>query len=403
MAEDSFTETTGQSWFSRLVESIKGVLFGVLLFVVALPLLVWNEGRAVRTAKTLQEGASAVVSVPADRVDSGRAGKLVHMTGEATTTETLSDPEFGVALPAIKLQRRVEMYQWKEEKESHTRSKLGGGTETVTTYTYKQAWSPDLVDSSAFKKRDGHQNPSAMPVSSQSWTATKVTLGAFTLSEAQVGLLNRFQDLPVGEEAAAAVAPDLKEKAKLHSGGYYWGADPASPAIGDAKVSFQVVRPATVSIVARQMGDTFEAYQAQAGGSILLLEPGTVSADSMFKTAEESNTLITWVLRLVGFLVMFVGLSLVFKPFEIFVDVIPFLGTLLGAGIGLFAGMVAASLTLLTIAVSWLVYRPLIGIFLLLLAAGGMAGLIHLAKQRRAKRKLQKQQPQMPETPAAAA
>lgn len=397
MAEDSFTEITGQSWFSRLVESIKGVLFGILLFVVSFPLLFWNEGRAVRTAKSLQEGASTVVSVPADKVDPANEGKLVHMTGEATATETISDTEFGVSLPAIKLHRQVEMYQWREEKESHTRSKLGGGTETMTTYTYKQAWSPDLIDSSAFKKREGHENPGAMPVSSQSWTATKVTLGAFTVSEAQVGLLNKFQDLAVGEEAAAALSPDMKEKAKLRNGGYYLGADPTSPATGDARVSFQVVRPATVSLVARQIGDTFEAYQAKAGGTVLLLDYGTVSADSMFKTAEKGNAAITWVLRLAGFVVMAVGLTMVFRPFEVFVDVIPFLGALLGVGIGLFAWITAASLTLLTIAVSWLVYRPLLGILLLLLAGGGIAGLIHLGKQRRAKRKQQ-----MPEAPAAA-
>lgn len=398
MAEDSFTEVTEQSWFSRLFESIKSVLVGIVLFVAAFPLLFWNEGRAVRTAKSLAEGASAVVSVSADTVNAANEGKLVHMTGEATTAETLSDPEFGVSAPAIKLKRRVEMYQWEEQKKSESRTKLGGGKETVTTYTYRQAWSPSLIDSGSFKHPEGHENPRAMPVSSQSWTAKEVTLGAFTLAEAQVESLSKSEDFSIDEKAAAALPPDMKERAKLASGGYYLGGDPASPAIGDTKVTFQIVRPATVSIVARQIGSTFEAYQAKAGGSILLLDYGTLSADSMFKTAEESNVVITWILRAVGFLLMALGLFLVLRPIAVFADVLPILGSLLGMGIGLFVAVVAASLTVVTIAVSWLFFRPLLGITLLVLAGAGMAGLIHLGRQRRAKRKQQ-----MPAAPAPAA
>lgn len=385
MAEDkdSYTEVTEQSWFSRLLDSIKSVLFGIVLFLLAFPVLFWNEGRAVRTARSLEEGAGVVVSVSADRVDSANEGKLVHMTGEATTTETLSDPDFGVSSPAIRLERRVKMYQWQEEKKSESKTKLGGGTETVTTYTYNQTWSPLLIDSSSFKKRDGHQNPRAMPVESQSWTAKKVTLGAFTLSEALVGKLNKAEDLRAGEDAAAALPPAMKKRAKLDQGGYYLGEGSASPAIGDTKVAFQVVRPATVSIVARQIGNTFEEYRAKAGDSILLLTYGTVSSDSMFKAAEEANVFLAWFLRAAGFFMMALGLYLVFNPLVVFADVIPILGTFLGVGIAVFAGLVAAALSLVTIALGWLTYRPLLGITLLVLAGAAIAGLIHLARQRK--------------------
>jgi len=396
MPDNSYTEVTGQSWFSRIVESIKAVFFGLVLFVVAFPVLFWNEGRAVRTAKSLQEGAGAVVTVPADTVNAAHEGKLVHMMGEATTTETLSDPEFGVTLPAIKLDRRVEMFQWQEEKKSETRSKLGGGSETVTTYSYKQAWSPSLIDSSSFKQREGHDNPRAMPVSSEAWTAKKVTLGAFTLSGQQVASLNNLEDVTVEEKAAGELPPDTKQKTKFYNGGYYLGGDPASPAIGDARVTFQVVRPATVSIVARQIGSTFEPYQAAAGGTILLLTYGSASAGAMFKTEQQSNARVTWFLRLAGFLVMALGLFLVFRPLAVVGDVVPIFGSLLSAGIGLFVFVVALALTFVTVAVSWLFYRPLLGIALLLLAAGGMAGLIRLGRQRRAAR--QQEPPAQPAT-----
>ena len=88
---DSFSVVSSQSWFGRIFESIKSVVFGLILFVVAFPLLWWNEGRAVRTARSLTEGLGAVVSVPADNVDPSKEGKLVHLSGAVKTAAPVAD------------------------------------------------------------------------------------------------------------------------------------------------------------------------------------------------------------------------------------------------------------------------------------------------------------------------
>ena len=93
------------SWFRRIRESIKGFVVGLAFFVAAFPVLFWNEGRAVKTEKSLKEGAGAVVSVPPDRVDATFEQKLVHISGKANTEETLADSEFGVTANAISLRR----------------------------------------------------------------------------------------------------------------------------------------------------------------------------------------------------------------------------------------------------------------------------------------------------------
>ncbi len=124
MANDVFTEVTTESWFGRIQSSIKGVLFGIILFLVSFVLLFWNEGRAVKAAKTLEEGLGLVVSVASEPVDSGNDGKLVHTTGEATTDETLTDPQFGVLAHAVKLRREVQMYQWTEDEHKESKKKL---------------------------------------------------------------------------------------------------------------------------------------------------------------------------------------------------------------------------------------------------------------------------------------
>ena len=103
------TETTTESWGSRLGGSIKGVAIGGALFIAGIPLLFWNEGRAVKTAKALEEGASVCVKLPnADTVDATMDGKLVHVTGTAVTDEQLGDDLFtGLNPKAIRLTRKA--------------------------------------------------------------------------------------------------------------------------------------------------------------------------------------------------------------------------------------------------------------------------------------------------------
>ena len=50
-------------------------------------------------------------------------------------------------------------------------------------------------------------------------------------------------------------------------------------------------------------------------------------------------------------------------------DVIPILGNIVGAGTGIIAFLLAACLSLVTIAIAWVFYRPVLGISLLIVAA----------------------------------
>lgn len=362
---DSFTEVTNESWFGRIGGAIKGVLVGLVLIVIALGLLFWNEGRSVKRYKTLKEGSGAVVSVKSDKVDSANEGKLIHMTGKADTDATLSDSVFGVSANALKLERVVEMYQWKETSKSESKKKVGGGKKTVTTYTYSKAWSKRAISSGSFKKPDGHQNPGSMPYESLEQVADNVTFGAFKLPLSLVSKINNFESLPVGPDMP--LPEPLKDTVKPNDGGFYIGESPASPQVGDVRVKFKVVKPGEVSIVSKQVGNTFEPYQTKAGGAIALLEIGVFSADTMFKSAQKSNRVLTWILRLVGFVLMFIGFNMIFKPLSVIADVVPFIGSIVGVGTGIIAFLISLALSLLTIAIAWIYYRPVLGVSLLVI------------------------------------
>ncbi|HEY6359113.1 MAG TPA: TMEM43 family protein [Vicinamibacterales bacterium] len=377
----SDTTVTSESWLSRLVGSIIGVFFGALLVIASIAGLFWNEGRAVRASSSLKTGAHEVVSISPNKVDPANEGRLVYTTGEASSSEMLTDANFGLGVQAIRFIRKVEMYQWKEERKTETRKKLGGGTESVTTYTYANVWSPTLIDSASFHEAAGHQNPATMPVVGASWTAQTVTLGAFTLSPEQVAKLDQTQEVPVDGSPGHPVPAGMT----VDQGGYYRGANPATPAVGDERISFEVVHPATISLVARQVGHSFEPDRTTAD-PILMLTYGTVSADDMFKTAETQNTTLTWIVRGGGFVAMLIGFVLVFRPLVTVADVVPLIGSLLGAGTFLVGFFMALSLSVLTIGVAWIAYRPLLGVLLLVAAVAAILLLHRFAVEKRAAR-----------------
>jgi hypothetical protein len=90
--EDTFTEVTNESWLGRIGGAFTGIVIGLVLFIAAFPVLFWNEGRAVKRYKTLNEGAGSVISLPEARVLSEYDGKLVHVSGNAVTDDIVTDP-----------------------------------------------------------------------------------------------------------------------------------------------------------------------------------------------------------------------------------------------------------------------------------------------------------------------
>jgi len=140
-------------------------------------------------------------------------------------------------------------------------------------------------------------------------------------------------------------------QAKAHDGEFYAGTDPVTPQLGDLRVTFSVVPPRTVSTASQQTGSSFQPYQTKAGKPIEMLQAGTDAAAEMFEQAQSGNKTLTWILRLVAFLLMFVGLCAVFKPISVLGDVVPFFGDLLGAGLGLVALLIALPLSFTTMVV----------------------------------------------------
>jgi Transmembrane protein 43 len=379
---DSFTETTTRSWGARIWDSIEGVLFGLALVAGSGVLLFWNEGRAVQTERSLNEGAGLVVTVSPDRVDPANEGKLVHVTGEAWTSSPLNDAEFGVSAPGLRLVRTAEMYQWKEESRSETRKNMGGSEETVTTHSYTHTWSDSRIDSSRFKRPDGHANPQ-MRYHGRDVVAADATVGAYRPGELVLRLIAADDELPVDTALTASLRQRLGS-AQVSDGRIYLGADPAAPRVGDMRISYRIAKTGPISIIGQQSGSGFSDYQTKAGDALLMATPGTVSAAAMFKAAQDENRILTWVVRLIGAILMWVGFALILRPLVVVADVVPLIGNVLGAGAGLVALLLTAVCAPVIIAVAWFWYRPLVSVVVLAIGLAVVLGLKGLTSRRAA-------------------
>jgi hypothetical protein len=385
---DSFTETTTKSWGSRIGESIKGVLFGLAFTVGACVLLFWNEGRAVQTERSLDEGRGLVVSVDASRVDPANQGKLVHVSGEVKAGAALRDADFNVTANALRLVRTVEMYQWKEESKSETRKTLGGGEETVTTYSYNLVWEDHRIDSSQFKRRDGHNNPT-MRFQRASSAARDATLGAYRPGPQVLAQLPETQDLRVDAALASSLSGKVGGPVQASDGKLYLGANPNEPKPGDLRITFRTVPNGPASFIGQQSGADFTEFQTTAGDKLLMARSGIMLAPDMFKAAEDENRILTWIVRPVGVVVMFIGLTLILRPLVVVADVVPFIGNILGAGAALVAGVVTAVVAPLVIAIAWLWYRPVVSIIAIAIGLAVAFGLRTLAARKSAARTAQ--------------
>ncbi|MER9135831.1 TMEM43 family protein [Mesorhizobium sp. M0830] len=381
---DSFQEVASVSWFGRIKRAVGGVIFGLLLVVLMVIGLFWNEGRAVQTARSLAEGAGAVVSTSADSVDAANDGKLVHVSGQVTADSGLADPDFGIAAQGLRLSRSVEMYQWKEESKSETTKKLGGDEETVTTYSYSKVWDDSQIDSSDFKKPDGHQNP-PMAIHSRTFQIPQGKLVAFDLDTPVLDRIEGDKDYPLSSDQSAAIKAAYTGSRPLSivDGEVYLGADTTTPALGDYRISYDLAPLGVVSIVARQAGSRFEPYQTEAGDALLMVDTGTVPADKMFAEAVSANTLITWLLRAAGLLLLTIGFALFLSPIGVILDVIPFLGSMARMGTGIIAFFLAILVGTTTIAIAWFWYRPVLAAGILVTGVIAAAGVYYLGRSRK--------------------
>ena len=203
----AYTETTTTGYGTRVGNSFKAIGSGLLLFVLGTALLWWNEGRAVKTEKMLDEAGSKYVEMEnPNKKDASLEGELICGTAMATTEDSLTDAQFGIGAKAIAIRRSVEYYQWVEHAQTKKEDKLGGKEVTTTTYTYSKQWVSSPIQSSQFHD-PAYQNKNTVltTVEDGEQYAENVSFGAYKLPESLIHHISSREamDLALAEDMLA--------------------------------------------------------------------------------------------------------------------------------------------------------------------------------------------------------
>ncbi len=228
-------------------------------------------------------------------------------------------------------------------------------------------WSDSIINSNDFKHKQNesqtinYTNPQTWKFKSQDFVAQTVTLGKYNLPKdliVRIPEKSSINDLKI---------PKSFSNAYKTTDGFIIGNNQDQPQIGDYRITFKVVKPQNISIMAQQEGSSFGPFQTPYN-SFYRLDSGLLSIDGMIAKAESENTILTWILRFVGWLLIFIGVGLILKPLSVLADIIPLIGSLVEVGNSIVSFLIATPLALTVIALAWIAYRPLLGIPLLLVS-----------------------------------
>mmetsp|Transcript_53039 Transcript_53039/g.103771 ORF Transcript_53039/g.103771 Transcript_53039/m.103771 type:complete len:444 (-) Transcript_53039:281-1612(-) len=412
------TSVEHESYGNKVCSACVGVLIGMVLFLGSFALLGWNEQRTVYTTRSLEEGEENVAEASCDYVDQRMEGKLVHLACDLKNFRKFEVPGFEENLPSFEgvfLYSDEQMYQWTEHESCTTKSdKIGGGDTRVCKYTYSQAFAPRLIDSSQFHNPSGHQNPASFPrvLEENPIWAQQLRLGAYSLSMEQIKRFTSKEALTLtkgGNYTYSGSPPDTLNSDTTRVGGQgntqlFTQREGSSTQTGDMIIRFFGSTARSASVLAELRGTSFEPWEtAYKNYDIDILMEGKHSADDMFQTAKENNRALAWILRFVGWLVMFIGLQLIVGPLTVLPDIVPcigpFLGDLIGCALCCVNFLISSALSLLTIAIAWLIFRPWIGIPLLIGALVLIGGAIFIRLYFKSVKKSKKNDANVPMYP----
>jgi hypothetical protein len=348
---DQITQVTSVGIGSRIMNSIKGILFGIVMFFAAIGILYWNEGRQdmSKIAKEAVEVNSAVVTHEA------ADGSLVSVSGPVTTTDSLGDGKFLQNGSYLAVERNVEMFAWVEKSESKTTTKTGGTQTTETTYSYVQEWTSNPESGADFQSPAGHENP-PLTITSDSWEADNAKIGVYSFSPSEASLPS-LEELTLTDSNVT-----LSERATRPNSEYLFikGSEAGTsmidtPALGDVRIAYRVLEPGfDGTLFGRVQAAEIENYTTEDGDQLYRLFTG--SREEAIASMHGEHVTSTWIFRLVGFLVMWFGLMALLGPISVVMDILPVFGALSRSLIGAMTFVVALVTSIAVIIVSMLLH-----------------------------------------------
>jgi hypothetical protein len=231
------------------------------------------------------------------------------------------------------------------------------------------------------------QWPPGMPAPGRYDPPGDIMAGPYTLSDG----LKTWLGL------TAKVTPQTFTPGWSSSGEYYVRPSLAPRNIGDTRVSFKGYdwSQPKVTVLGKNSNGIVGGWTAKdswlcSGFKLLGLEQGSTAKAKFFENMKAKSTAVTYVLRIVGFILMWCAFKCFFGPIGVIADCIPCIGPCLGDAVETIACVIscppACACALGVIGVVWVAMRPAAGIPLMIIFCCVMSGMIGYSIYARKKR-----------------
>lgn len=366
---DTYTKVTKTGWGQNIGKSIIGVLIGFVMFIVSFIVLWSTEGRT-----NLGKVAEQAIAVSSGTVESAAQGEFVSVTGELQTNSPVGDPTYLKAGPYVALYRNVEMFAWVEETETETKKKTGGGSEEKTTYRYVTEWTSNPRPSSEFEFPEGHDNP-RMKIHPDTFYAPTAGVGAYTFDHQSATLPGPTPIQLTRDNAISHWDIRLIGRDYLFMGRSY-----DTPQVGDVRISFQAVHTGKrVTLFGVLTGSEILPYYHKAKTRLYRVLSGT--RDEAIATLKTEHKVMGWILRIIGFVLMWIGLTLIYGPISAFLDVLPFLGKISRSLIAIVTFLIALILSIITTLLSMIFHNTIV-LIIFIIVVGAVLFFVFTGKKK---------------------
>jgi hypothetical protein len=365
---DKYTTTYKNSYWSRIINSIKSIFIWILLIIISIFLLWWNEWRTINTTKWLKEWEKITVSWQHTPIDNSLEWKLIHISWKAESKWTIKDDVFFIEEEAIKIYREVEMYQWNEKETKESKDNLWWSETVTVTQTYNKIWSKTKINSNTFKNT-WYVNPNNWLYENKTIVSDSVYIWDLKLWDSFIDKMNKkdsylISELNIKEFINQNSLHDVKKEWNYI---YIWKWNISSPEIWDLRISFSLVNSDVVTVVWKQSWKYIGSYNTKNNISLNLLQYWDLSIEEIYKIEYSNNKLFAWFLRIVWLMTMFIWFKLIMWPIVILGKVVPFISKILWFWTWLIAFVLTLILWFWIIIIAWLFVRPLLSIFLLII------------------------------------
>lgn len=253
-------------------------VLNILLIIIGLVLIGLAIVNKNQTTAVVDTDGNKVTFAKSDIVSTGNQGKLVAVSDKVEASGNLTDKYFGISKKTYKLKRVVEMYQYKLNED---------------TNEYLKVWNEEVIDSSSYDAN--HKNPDSKAFTSEEYFENNLSLGAFALTDK---LINDI-------DYDTVLGPD--EISSLYTGQYTLTgeyitntADMDNPKIGDFRISYKYAKDKTVTVIAKQNGNSFEPFYSDNKKEVYSLEEGELSAADFTTSTTGFEFNVNFIISLIG-------------------------------------------------------------------------------------------------------